>query len=541
MAWWLFTVPPPTLGSTLLQSADTFNRVRTFWREPIYRNVWALLYEFGDAELASLIAPRALIVEASRGPEVAGPPQAIGDRRNAAAAGRLTTPVLSEVREEFDRAKSFFTELGAGGQLTLVVSGNGQGNPGSEQALSAFLHALGVKPKLGPSGPEPQDQRARFDASARLHRQFDQLVEFTQVCVRRSEAIRRQFWSKADASSVENWQHSTATYKRYLWEEVIGKFPDPTEPLVARTRQIYDEIDWRGYEVVLPVWPEVYAYGILLLPKDLAPGERRPVIVCQHGSEGRPQDLIKPSEYSDWHYYHRYAAALADHGFIVYCPQNLYIGGEKYRSLQRIANPIKRSLFSVMLGQHQRVLDWLAEQSYVDPQRMAFYGLSYGGTSAVRIPPLLDKYALSICSASFNEWIRKVSSYDGYFSTNTTTYVYGEGYEAPEFNLGNTFNNAELANLMAPRPFMVERGHDDDVSLDEWVAYEYAKVRRHYDHLGISDRTSIEFFNGPHTIHGVGTFQFLYHFLNWTDGDCRTNLDLRSVEVEPISVTCGRK
>ena len=76
---------------------------------------------------------------------------------------------------------------------------------------------------------------------------------------------------------------------------------------------------------------------------------------------------------------------------------------------------------------------------------------------------------------------------------------------------------------------------------NEWVAYEYAKVRRHYDHLGISDRTSIEFFNGPHTIHGVGTFQFLYHFLNWTDGDCRTNLDLRSVEVEPISVTCGRK
>ena len=27
------------------------------------------------------------------------------------------------------------------------------------------------------------------------------------------------------------------------------------------------------------------------------------------------------------------------------------------------------------------------------------------------------------------------------------------------------------------------------------------------------DRTQIEFFNGPHTIHGVGTFAFLDRFL----------------------------
>jgi hypothetical protein len=39
------------------------------WHEPLYRNVWSLLQEFGDAELAGLIAPRALTVEAARGPE----------------------------------------------------------------------------------------------------------------------------------------------------------------------------------------------------------------------------------------------------------------------------------------------------------------------------------------------------------------------------------------------------------------------------------------------------------------------------------------
>jgi hypothetical protein len=35
----------------------------------------------------------------------------------------------------------------------------------------------------------------------------------------------------------------------------------------------------------------------------------------------------------------------------------------------------------------------------------------------------------------------------------------------------------EMAALMVPRPFMVERGHHDGVAPDEWVASEYAKVR----------------------------------------------------------------
>jgi hypothetical protein len=68
---------------------------------------------------------------------------------------------------------------------------------------------------------------------------------------------------------------------------------------------------------------------------------------------------------------------------------------------------------------------------------------------------------------------------------------------------------------MAPRPFMVERGHRDPVGVDEWVSYEYARVRRFYDEIGLGDRARIEFFNGPHQIHAVGTVEFLETFLRW--------------------------
>jgi len=76
-----------------------------------------------------------------------------------------------------------------------------------------------------------------------------------------------------------------------------------------------------------------------------------------------------------------------------------------------------------------------------------------------------------------------------------------------------TFNHAEMTYLICPRPFMVERGHWDGVAWDEWVAYEYAKTRYRYDLLGLADRTEIEYFNGPHEIHAVGTFDFLERHL----------------------------
>src|SRR5262249_930661 len=192
----------------------------------------------------------------------------------------------------------------------------------------------------------------------------------------------------------------------------------------------------------------------------------------------------------------------------VFAPHNPYRGRDRFRVLQRKANPLGKSLFSIITAQHEQILKWLAEQPFADASRIGFYGLSYGGKTAMPVPALLDGDALSICSADFNEWNQKNVSLD-----YPASYMFTGEYEMPEFNLGHTFNYAEMAALIAPRPFMVERGHNDGVALDEWVASEYARVRRFYDQLGIGDRTEIEIFNGPHTINGMGTFAFLRRHL----------------------------
>jgi dienelactone hydrolase len=491
----------PRIQATLV--SGYFQQREELWKEPIYRDIWGLLREFGDAEIASLIAPRGLIVEASRGPHITGPPPPARDRQGAAPNGTLADPPIDSVRVEVKRTRLNFDKLQAGEHLHFILSGDGHGAPGCEAALQAFLQLLGVSGALRAPGASPEFTRHGFDPAERAHRQFNQLVSYTQQLIVTSGDRRTAFWAKADSSSPERWAETTRFYRDYIWDEVIGRLPPPSLPANPRTRLVYDEPKFRGYEVVLDVWPDVFAYGILLIPKDIQPGERRPVVVCQHGLEGRASDVAGPQAPEGG--YHHFALKLAEQGFVTYAPQNPYIGEDRFRLIQRKGHPLKLALFSFILGQHQRTLEWLGSLPFVDPQRIGFYGISYGGKTAVRVPPLLDGYALSICSADFNEWVWKTTSIDSRYS-----YMLTPEYDMLEFDFANVVNYADLAKLMAPRPFMVERGHNDVVAPDEWVAYEYAKARWFYDtRMQMPERTTIEFFDGPHEIHGQGTFQFL--------------------------------
>ncbi len=73
----------PRIDATVV--SGYFQAREEVWQQPIYRDVWGLVREFGDAELAGLIAPRALIVEACRGPEVAGRRRRSKDKGKALA------------------------------------------------------------------------------------------------------------------------------------------------------------------------------------------------------------------------------------------------------------------------------------------------------------------------------------------------------------------------------------------------------------------------------------------------------------------------
>jgi len=483
--------------------AGSFGPREGMWAGPIDRNAWGLLEEFGDAEIAALVAPRSLVVEASGAPRYDGPPPPRGGRSDA-ASGRAGPPSPEAAGREFDRIAWIVPESARRG-LAFVASGD---EPGA--GLAAFLKGLGIEPIPGPLAVPSLADRAGFDPRARMRRLVGQWVDYTQGLIRTSEYRRSDYWSKADTSSPGAWAKSVEPYRKAFHEELIGKLDVPEGPSEVRTVRLYDEPKWVGYGVRLDVLPDVAASGILLLPKDLKEGERRPVVVCQHGLEGRPEDVVDPRIAS---VYNAFGAQLADRGYIVYAPQNPYIGKDRFRTLQRKLNPLGQSLFSVIVAQHDRTTRWLAGLPQVDPARIAFYGLSYGGKTAMRVPAILGRYCLSICSGDFNEWVVKNTNLD-----RSTSYLYTVEYDMYEFGLAERFNYAEMAALIAPRPFQVERGHSDAVAPDEWIGYEYAKVKRLYDTLGLADRVDIAYFNGGHKVEGSGTFPFLARHLDWPRG-----------------------
>ncbi|HJQ80970.1 MAG TPA: dienelactone hydrolase family protein [Lacipirellulaceae bacterium] len=486
-----------------------FDNRNNIWQEPIDRNVFGLLEQFGDAELANMIAPRALVVEAARGPEATIP----GGR---GAPARVVTPEIASVRAEFERAQKLLDRLQPPQSLELVVSGDdGRGPYGTKQALTAFLTGLESNAKLASSDGTVEVVSDLPDSAARNARQRHELDRHSKWLLGESQYVRKDnFWNKLNYESLEKYTDSIKPFRKLFAQEVIGRFDTQLLPPNVCTRRIEENEKWTRYEVVMDVFPDVIAYGLLTLPKGIQNGERRPVVVCQHGLEGRPQDTIGKQGNSS---YKAFNTELAERGFITFSPQNLYIFGDRFRTLQRKANPIKKTLFSIIVPQHQQIVDWLQSLPQVDPDRVAFYGLSYGGKTAMRVPPLVTDYCLSICSADFNEWVDKNAS-----TRNPHSYASFGEYEIFEFDLGSTFNYAEMAALVAPRPFMVERGHYDGVASDETVAWEYAKVRFLYAaKLKIPDRTEIEWFDGPHTINGVGTYAFLHRHLNWPEPETK--------------------
>jgi hypothetical protein len=457
-----------------------------------------------------MIVPRVVLIDTTiKGPELTLPSE-------GGAPARLTSPDEKGAVAEYGRLTRLVGKRLGKSSMYLMTGMNESSD--FKFAVQSFLEHFDAKPTFG--GKPPVHLGKSFDPRPRQLRQLREIDRHNQQLLEESPYVRRDFMpiadqfgkpddkKKLDTSSLAAYQKSVERYREFFATEVIGRFDHKLLPANPRTRLHSESEAWTIYQVVLDVFPDVIAYGLLVLPKELKPGEKRPVVVCQHGLEGRPEDTIGKPGYP---YYKAFATKLAERGFVTFAPQNLYIFKDRFRTLQRKANPIKKTLFSVIVPQHQQITDWLKSLPFVDGERIGFYGLSYGGKSAMRIPPLVKNYCLSICSADFNDWVWKNAS-----SRAPYSYVWTGEYEIFEFDLGSTFNYAEMAALIAPRPFMVERGHFDGVGPDERVALEFAKVRHLYQaKLGIGDRAAIEWFVGPHTINGKGTFDFLHKHLRW--------------------------
>ena len=192
---------------------------------------------------------------------------------------------------------------------------------------------------------------------------------------------------KPDYSSPAAYERSIDT-KREAYFELIGHYPRPAGPFNTKSMKVYDEPGFTGYRLSIRVYDGVQAYGILLVPKGMAPAEKRPVVFVQHGLAGLPESSlgVVANERNDA-VYSRFGLRLVQRGYIVFAPMIATQDNVERTRLIRRAHLTGLIPAGMDLKKFGRQLDYLSTLPYVDSNRFAFYGLSYGGYTALWIGP----------------------------------------------------------------------------------------------------------------------------------------------------------
>ena len=223
------------------------------WAEPIYRNVWGLLREFGDAEIATLDRPARAGGRAQRGPARRGPARRAegaarrgrGRRARHAGAGRRPS-------REWKRLDAL---LPAGFQERVLVHGDGGAGarlrrPGGRAGSSPGCSASRSKTELPEAAPA--DRRQGFDAgrapaapgrgagrttsstwSAEPTRRATRSSSSNTTLIRTLRpAANGSACSASTEQSAEVFAREVAPFRKILAEEVIGRIDDPV--LAAR-------------------------------------------------------------------------------------------------------------------------------------------------------------------------------------------------------------------------------------------------------------------------------------------------------------------
>jgi len=124
--------------------------------------------------------------------------------------------------------------------------------------------------------------------------------------------------------------------------------------------------------------------------------------------------------------YRKLRAAARRAGFRGARAAHLYQKEDYYRTLARKAQPVGLTHWSVILRHHQQCWPGWPRCRRSIRKRIGFYGLSFGGESAMRLPSLLDGYALSICSGDFNAWTRQ-----GRLHARRKSFMFSDEWKSP--------------------------------------------------------------------------------------------------------------
>lgn len=347
------------------------------------------------------------------------------------------------------------------------------------------------------------------------------------------ETERAARWQR-DYSSPAAYEASVAA-NRQRWVEFLTSWDEPRCDLQPRVEHLRDYPAFRLDRVWLQVRPGLEMDALLLTPHG---ARREAAVVCQHGMNGTPEEACGFAPVAGEDLYNRCGIRLAEAGFVVIAPHEVggygtdqpgahyvadrpeepYYGARNY--LQRHATLLGLNLMGLDLYHVSRAVDYLCTLDSVDPDRLGFYGLSQGGTSALWYPAADQRIKASVCAAFFNHRLPKLITSGG-----DRYRAYIDTAEEDRFYWGQLreFSDWEIASLICPRAFMVEAGKQDLAVYWEMAREEFDRVREVYERLGVGDRLEFCLHDLGHMNRAIESLDFLDKWVrHWPENGAGT-------------------
>ncbi|HTM50779.1 MAG TPA: M14-type cytosolic carboxypeptidase [Bryobacteraceae bacterium] len=329
------------------------------------------------------------------------------------------------------------------------------------------------------------------------------LEAYLDRAVLASEAARGKAWNR-NFASLDDYRVSVAPNRARFIETIGGFGRYARTPLAPRIERLKGPPAFTAERVTLHALPDVEVSGVLLVPA--APAGRKPLVIVQHGMGGTPEGIAGLTGEDDS--YHRIGRRLAERGFVVWV-NKMTQGQETKSRLDRKAQLVGQRLQALEQWILLRAVDYLVTRPEILPERIAIYGKSWGGRTALYAGAIDERISAVVVNGHFNETVPKMLMRSPHY----TAYLHTKEDYAFFPNLANEFSDSDIASLICPRALYIEQGARDPVVWYPMARKEFDVVHEYYRKLRIADRAVMEVFDGVHEIHGVNSVAFLEKWL----------------------------
>ena len=281
--------------------------------------------------------------------------------------------------------------------------------------------------------------------------------------------------------------------------------------------------DHTRVKYVLQTEEKVYVPLFCLIPADIKPGEKRPVVICPNGHFARAKESVAgireeenvPEDIAEFNL--MYGEDFVKLGYIAFCPDARGFGerAEKARhadgewrctctNLNRMGIPLGRSALGMCVWDLVKLTDYITTRDDCDSSRIGCAGLSGGGMQSIYLAAV-DERIKCVCTSGY------------FYGAFESLLIMNENCDCNYVpGMWKNFDMGDIASMIAPRPLIIETGNTDSLNGESGVDNITPQIeiaRRVYEISGVKEYPVHSVFNGGHLWSGKDVYPFFNRYL----------------------------